>query len=494
MHVRLHSFVLTGLDGQVVDVEVDVASGFPQFLLVGLADTVVQEAKERVRSAIKNSGFKFPEGRVTVSLSPSHVRKEGAWFDLPIAMGLLLASRQVQDTGKLTPDLVWLGELGLDGSVRSTGKELAQLMAVGNSHQCVIATNALEQLLGVTARCAGVPSLQQAARLLHTSQLEWSSPQVIQPEPRPLPPLLSISGAQHIQRALHIALVGQHHTLLYGPPGTGKTILSQLTQHWAPDLSLEQALETGRVWSAADLNPKPVVMQRCPPFRSPHHTASAPAMVGGGHPLKPGEISLSHQGLLFLDELPEFRREVLEALREPLQEGVITINRAQARATFPAQAQVVATLNPCPCGFLGDDHHPCTCSAAQLERYRRKLSGPLLDRFSVCVRVDRVDASQLLGPVSSSSDTTTQVLRVRQHIQTARQRLMQVRKASQQLNLSVQRVLSQAADRFGLSPRAILSTKAIAESIAAFDQHTTVQDSDMLEALQYRWRGWEAVE
>lgn len=487
MHVRLHSLVLSGLHGQVIDVEVDVASGFPQFLLVGLADTVVQEARERVRSALKNSGYKFPDGRVTVSLSPSHVRKEGAWFDLPIALGILLGSGQIHDPDGVTQRAVFCGELGLDGSVRATAKELAQVMSLEGRRPIVLARGALDSLFGIQAECSGVTSLKEVGNSLDAGTLRWEQPLVPAVQERSLPQLTKLKGMTSVERAIQVALVGRHHALLYGPPGTGKSVLSQLTKFWAPNLNTQQALEVGQVWSAAGMNSSELLITHAPSFRAPHHTASAPAMVGGGQPLKAGEISLSHHGILFLDELPEFRREVLEALREPLQEGTITINRANGSATFPAQTQVIATLNPCPCGFWGDAERTCTCSGALLEKYRRKLSGPLLDRFALSIRVDRVDAAQVVQG-KGEYYTAKEVEGVRQQIQSARQLLHSTGRAD--LTQETQGILVQAANRFSLSPRAVDSTRAVAQSIAALDGRTTITPADMAEALQYRWRGW----
>lgn len=494
MHVRLQSLVLVGLHGQVVDVEVDVASGFPQFLLVGLADTVVQEARERVRSALKNSGYKFPDGRVTVSLSPSHVRKEGAWFDLPIALGILLASQQIHDpqgvTGCESTAAVWCGELGLDGSVRATGRELAQVLAVGD-RPVVLAEAAVSRLRGVGNLVWGVKSLRETGERVDGGQACWVKVRSVVGAERVSSPIPRLGGLETVERAVQIALVGKHHLLLYGPPGTGKSAVMQLAAQWVPDLLPTQALEVGRVWSASGLDPEQLLLSYAPPVRAPHHTASAPAMVGGGQSLKAGEISLSHGGLLCLDELPEFRREVLEALREPMQEKVITVSRAVGNATFPADMQIFSTLNPCPCGFWGDDDHPCTCTAANLGRYRRKLSGPLLDRFSLAVRVDRVEPTDV---VRSQSQFVSQ-----QEILDMRQRITQARKhlaawpPTDALPDGVQQVLLGAADQFSLSARAITSTLSVAKSVAAFEGRTNLEVSDMTEALHYRWRGWEAV-
>lgn len=515
MHVRLQSLVLVGLEGQVVDVEVDVSSGFPQFLLVGLVDTVVQEARERVRSALKNSGYKFPDGRVTVSLSPSHVRKEGAWFDLPIAIGILLASQQIQDpTGAISTvgvsgagvpgrAAICCGELGLDGTVRATGRELAQVLAVGD-RRMVLAAEAVQQLRGVGNHVWGVKNMRELGQQLDVGQMNWERSSGAERTERAIPSIPRLGGLEAVERALQIGLTGRHHLVLYGPPGTGKSAITQLAATWLPDLSAECALEVGRVWSASGIDPAPMLLTYAPPVRTPHHTASAPAMVGGGQTLKAGEISLSHNGLLCLDELPEFRREVLEALREPMQEKHITINRAAGAATFPADTQIIATLNPCPCGFFGDDQHPCTCTAANLDRYRRKLSGPLLDRFSLAVRVDRVESAAVVRSQTEVADgsgmiSQSEILDVRQRIAQARLRLTtwhQSDAASAGGGIpsdAVRQIILAAADHFCLSPRAITSTLAVAKSIAAFEGRMVLEASDMTEALQYRWRGWEAV-
>lgn len=485
MHVRLHSLVLVGLHGQVVDVEVDVGSGFPQFLLVGLADTVVQEARERVRSAIKNCGYRFPEGRVTVSLSPSHVRKEGAWFDLPIALGMLLASGQVADRHKILKELIVCGELGLDGTVRATGRELAQALGAGEGRTFMFAKDSMTKLAGVHQACLPVGSIHQACEVLESETLSCIIPEN---KPKPLRPAAGIQklvGMESVERALRVAMVGRHHILLYGPPGTGKSAVSQVVEHWLPDLSSDLALEVGRIWSTSGVEPLTTL---APPFRSPHHTASCPAMVGGGHPIKTGEISLSHHGVLFLDELPEFRREVLEALREPLQEERISINRANQHITFPAACQVIATLNPCPCGFWGDQQKTCVCSAASIERYRRKLSGPLLDRFPLCVRVDRVDSTTLLSQPTQDY-TPQELLDIRHTIQQARE--LRVAEPMASLRKTDQDFLAEAAEKFSLSARAIQATLQVAGSIAALDGRVQLCLADIAEALQYRWRGWE---
>lgn len=497
MHVRLYSLVLHGVSGQLVDVEVDVSSGFPQFLLVGLADTVVQEARERVRSALKNAGFKFPDGRVTVSLSPSHVRKEGGWFDLPIALGIVLASKQILDTKGALGRTIVVGEVSLDGSVRSTGKELAAAMAICDwqqSWKLMVAGDVMPVLDSVDIQRAGVTSLREVGIQLSQSSVSWKRSVAWHPEPRPTYTNPSIAGLATAQRALQVALIGRHHLLLFGPPGTGKSMLASLAQEWQPDVTQQQAVDVGRMWSAHGTDPSSIVCSATPPFRAPHHTASSPAMVGGGTPIRPGEISLAHHGILFLDELLEFRREVLESLREPMQSQHISLHRASGAVTFPADCQIVAAFNPCPCGYWGDEEKRCTCSVQTRERYRRKLSGPVLDRFAMSVRVDRIPPQELFLPtVSTHRQETTSM--VRERIQSARQILrsqtLEQANLLRGLSLPIQTILTESAQAFQLSARMIHSTVRVAYSIAALDGRDTCFDTDIAEALQYRWRGWE---
>jgi len=391
---RVASCALWGLEAALVTVEVDVANGLPAFAVVGLPDAAVSEARERVRSAVRNSGFEFPLRRVVANLAPAERRKEGSGFDLAIALGVLRA------TGQLARDVdaLCLGELALDGTVRPVRGVMPRVRgALGAGVVDVLcSTENAAEAAAVGARAIGVTTLRQA--VAHLSGEARRAPEGVPPAaptPRAAVDLADISGHETPKRALEIAAAGAHSLLLVGPPGTGKTLLARALPGIMPPLDPDEAVVASAVHSVAGLvDPaRPLLAAR--PFRAPHHTASHLALVGGGSPPRPGEVSLAHAGALFLDELPEFSRHVLDTLREPLEEGAITLSRAAAAATYPARVTLVAAMNPCPCGHAGDPAVPCTCLPDAVERYHARLSGPLMDRIDLRVHVPRLAYEEL---------------------------------------------------------------------------------------------------
>jgi magnesium chelatase family protein len=409
---------LWGLETALVTVEVDVANGLPHFAIVGLPDTAVQEARERVRAAIRNAGFEFPLRRVTVNLAPAERRKEGTGFDLPIALAILRATGQLG----AEPDGLCLGELALDGAlrpVRGAMPRVRRALAAGITRVYVPAGNAGEAA-ALGAETVPFATLREAvAHFEGTTRIAA----VAAPPPAAAPPCASdlgdIVGQETPKRALEIAAAGAHNLLLVGPPGTGKTLLARALPSILPPLDPDEAVEASAVHSVAGLIDPAHPLLAARPFRAPHHTASHLALVGGGTPPRPGEVSLAHAGALFLDEFAEYQRQVLETLREPLEEGEITISRAGGAATYPARFVLIAAMNPCPCGHAGDPTTECTCLPDAIERYRGRLSGPVLDRIDLRVHVPRVPYEQLrdAGPARERSAT------VRERVCAARRRM-----------------------------------------------------------------------
>jgi magnesium chelatase family protein len=413
---RVPSCALWGLEAALITVEVDVANGLPAFQIVGLPDAAVSEARERVRAAIRNSGFEFPLRRVVANLAPAERKKEGTGFDLAIALGVLRVTGQLAHP----TDALCLGELALDGSVRPVRGVMPRVrgaIGAGVSEVLCASENAAEAA-AAGARAIGVGSLREAAA--HLSGEARRAPAEVPPPappPRVVVDLVDISGHETPKRALEIAAAGGHSLLLIGPPGTGKTLLARALPGLLPPLDADEAVIASAVHSVAGLvDPtRPLLASR--PFRSPHHTASHLALVGGGSPPRPGEVSLAHTGALFLDELPEFSRHVLDTLREPLEEGAITLSRAAAAATYPARVTLVAAMNPCPCGHAGDPAAACTCLPDAVERYHARLSGPLMDRIDLRVHVPRLAYEELRG---QGRETTREV---RERVLEARARM-----------------------------------------------------------------------
>ncbi len=484
-----------GIAAPLVTVEVHLSNGLPNFSIVGLPETAVKESKDRVRGALLNCQFEFPQQRITVNMAPADIPKEGGRFDLAIALGILAASGQLQKKG--LDKMECLGELSLGGELRPVvGALPAAIQARQAGRQLILPReNAAEAAL------AGNVEVIPAAHLLEVcSHLNGQRRIEFQPEAPPatataeLPDLADVHGHYQAKRALEIAAAGRHNLLMLGPPGTGKSMLASRLPGILPLLSEEEALESAAVASVSDAAFDPR-RWREPPYRCPHHTASAPAMVGGGSNPRPGEISLAHNGVLFLDELPEFDRRVLEVLREPLETGTITISRAARQADFPARFQLIAAMNPCPCGYLGDPSGRCHCTSEQVQRYRARISGPLLDRIDMHIEVQRVPHEVLrAGSIGGEETSAT----VRGRAVRARQRAAQrgghanAQLTPQQikrfcvLEEKTQNLLEQAVDKLGLSHRAYHRILKLARTIADLAGSENIQIAHVSEAISYR--------
>ena len=482
-----------GMEAPLVRVEVDLCPGLPRFTIVGLPEAVVKESRDRVRAAITNSNFAMPDGRVTVNLSPADLPKEGGRFDLPIALGILLASKQLPADS--LHGCEFYGELSLGGEVQAVqGALLAAVAATRVQHAIFVPeANANEASLVSGCRIAVAGNLLQvaahatgAAPVVFTT---GASPAISQAHDVDL---CEVHGQPFAKRALEIAAAGAHSLLMIGPPGTGKSMLAQRLPGLLPSMSESEALEVAAVRSVAGL-PINTAQWRVRPFRAPHHTASAVALVGGGSQPRPGEISLAHHGVLFLDELPEYERRVLEVLREPLETGAITISRAARQAEFPAAFQLVAAMNPCPCGYRGDVRGTCRCTIDQVQRYRGRLSGPLVDRLDLHVDVQRVPAEVLRGTAKAetSAQVAARVAQVRD-AQLARQGCANARLNSREIERfcrstpAARQLLERASARLGFSARAYHRVLKVARTIADLAGAADIDTAQISEAMSLR--------
>jgi magnesium chelatase family protein len=494
--IRTFGASLVGLDGAPIIVEVEATGrGVPTFHIVGRADRVVQESRDRIRAAFHHSHLHFPSGRVTVNLAPSELPKTGAALDLAIAVGIAATGRQIA-LERLRRHLL-IGELGLDGAVKPVRGTLALASAASALEVAELVVP--EANAGEAALCDGVcvrPAAHLRAVLAHLRGEQTIAPAARPTEPPPRPPALDLRdvvGQEGARRALEIAAAGGHHMVLVGPPGSGKTLLASRLVDLLPDLSLGEALEVTRIHSVAGVATAGILHTR-PPFRSPHHTISTAGMTGGGRPIRPGELSLAHRGVLFLDEMPELRREVLEALRQPLEEGAIHLARAHAAHTFPARFQLVAAMNPCPCGHYGDPVRDCRCGELLVKRYRARLSGPLLDRIELHVPVPAIAWSRLQGETAPGEDTAT----VRARVAAARAvragwaasgstAAAEGLAMSRALRREDRAWLHEAMSRLGLSMRAHAGVLRVAKTIACLAGRAAIARADLGEALGYRW-------
>ncbi|MDY0065507.1 MAG: YifB family Mg chelatase-like AAA ATPase [Steroidobacteraceae bacterium] len=483
-----------GMAAPRVRVEVDIGAGLPRFTIVGLPEAVVKESKDRVRAAITNSGFSFPDGRVTVNLSPAELPKEGGRFDLPIALAMLLASEQLR--GVDLGGCEFYGELSLTGELRPMRGALLVAAAAVRADAPIIAPleNAFE--LGLVANCRyAVASrlLDVAAHVSGNQPLEFLSGAPPPPAVGAYADLNEVRGQTQAKRALEVAAAGEHSLLMIGPPGAGKSMLAQRLPGLLPLMSEAEALEAAAVRSAAGLSIDPALW-RVRPFRSPHHSASAVALVGGGSHPRPGEISLAHQGVLFLDELPEFDRRALEALREPLETGIVTVSRAARQAEFPACFQLIAAMNPCPCGYLGDGRR-CKCTSEAVARYRSRLSGPLLDRLDLHIEAPRLAIETLSKRDSPEAEPSAAVARrviAARTVQYARQGAANARLNNREVERYCQptraglALLERASGALGLSARAFHRVLKVARTIADLGGAEAIDVAHVGEAMALR--------
>jgi len=503
MLAKILSGAVIGVEGFIVQVEVDLARGLPVFSTVGLPEGAVRESKDRVKAAINNCGYDFPSRRITVNLAPAAVKKEGAGYDLPIALGILAASGILQCPGLEQYGAV--GELSLDGAVCPVRGILPMILAArkdgvkrffvpdGNADEAAVVkeveiiairnlAEAVEMLAGARQMVPSVTDVDRLFRHAYEHDVDF----------------MEVKGQEYAKRAMEVAAAGGHNILLNGIPGTGKTMMARRLTTILPELRLEEALETTKVYSTTGLLPEenPLMVRR--PFRSPHHTISDAGLIGGGQVPRPGEVSLAHNGVLFLDELPEFRKNVLEVMRQPLEDGLVTISRAATSLQFPARFMLVAAMNPCPCGYYGDQTRECICTPTQVHRYQSRLSGPLLDRIDMHVEVPAVKVKDIeSGGIGAGSEEMRRRVNLARLVQDQRFKNRKGVYCNAQMNSSLMKkycqldststaMLHRGVEHFGLSARAYHRILKLARTIADLDQASSITSRHITEAIQYR--------
>ncbi len=496
---KVKACVLQGIEGCMVEVETDLSNGLPGFNIVGLADTAIKEAKERVRASIKNSGFKFPVSKITVNLAPANLKKEGSQMDLPIAVGVLCAAKIIK---KELDSVCFLGELSLDGNILPVVGALPLVISIRNNkvkkvvipydnrEECGVVDNL--EIIPVKTLCDLVDYLNDEFHI-EQYKTKYDSCNL---DTENEDDFSEIKGQTALKRAVEIAAAGGHNLLMLGPPGSGKTMIAKRIPSILPDLTFDESLDVTKIYSICG-EKLPVGLIKKRPFRSPHHTVSRAALAGGGRMSKPGEVSMSHFGVLFLDEMPEFSKSVLEVLRQPMEDGTISISRANNSYTYPAKFMLIGSMNPCPCGFLGDPKHDCSCGQAQIDKYLNKISGPLLDRMDIQIEVSPVKYDELnsVSHEETSAEIKNRVIFARQ-IQSDRYKGLNVYTNAQlsarhvakycKIKNDSEILLKAAFDNLGLSARAYNKILKVARTIADLEGSDDILQMHVAEAIQYR--------